>query len=320
MELYIDFGIKIYMKLHIPNSAFLGNMDTFIRSYSPLSDNSLEITFNKSWMSVHPLVLSMTAALALQIKQNGGKIDAETPEATSKHYLDRMGLFKFLGIPSLSIREHEPAGRFIAITQITDTPALTKFITDMIPLLHTDRDQSMPIEYVISELVRNVFEHAQTNVGAIVCAQFFKKTNRVSIGVADAGVGIRRTIQVSHHAPDDASAIKLALTPGITGSTKQVGGTEANAGAGLFFIKSIAKVNRDYFLIYSGNAMYKLLKTPAGKAIRLYANPMEDRYSMHADFPSWHGTAVGIDISVDKTQKFNELLDMIRQIYRIDTT
>lgn len=111
-------------------------------------------------------------------------------------------------------------------------------------------------------------------------------------------------------------AIQLALTPGITGTTNKIGGTEFNAGAGLFFIKSIAKVSRDFFMLYSGNAMYKLLKGGANtKRTILYIDPFEDKHSKNGDFPYWQGVAVGIDISLKQRQEFSQLLDFMKETY-----
>ena len=303
------------MRIHLPNSAFLGNIDPFLRSFDSSSPDKLEITANKKWISIHPVVLSMVASLGLAIDTKN--IRCEKLKATSKHYLERMGLFKLLGIKSgIKITEHEPAGRFIPLTQITNSRELTKFITDMIPLLHLEPKQAEPIKYIVSELVRNVLEHSQSDYGAVLSAQYYKKSNTIRIGIADIGVGIKKTINMSHSAPTHLDAIRLSLIPGITGTTRKEGGTELNAGAGLFFIKSIAKVNRDFFIIYSGNAMYKLLKSRNGKKhIRLYADPFEDRHSKGEDFPSWKGTIVGIDISLDTTKKFSILLDLIRETY-----
>ncbi|MBW3002810.1 ATP-binding protein [Candidatus Woesearchaeota archaeon] len=301
------------MKIHLPNSAFLGNIDSFLRRFDSSGPDKLEITANKKWISIHPAVLAMTAALGLAVGPKN--IHCEKLEAASKHYLERMGLFKLLGIKSkIEITEHEPAGRFIPLTKITNSQELSRFIADTIPLLHLKPEQAAPIKYILSELVRNVLEHAHAKNGAIVAAQYYKKSNTIRIGIADTGVGIRETISQSHSATTDLEAIKLALTPGITGTTRRLGGTEQNAGAGLFFIKSIAKVNRDFFLIYSGNAVYKLLKSKPGK-IRLYADPFKDRHSAGEDFPFWQGTVVGIDINLDETKEFSLLLDLIRDIY-----
>lgn len=303
------------MKIHIPNSAFLGNIDPFIRKFDPANPDSLEITANDKWISVHPVVLSMIAALGLKVEPQN--IACQKVKATSRGYLVRMGLFELLNVEhEININEHEPAGRFIPLTKVQNSKEISKFISDMVPLLHLAPEQSRSIKYIISELVRNVIEHSGSNEGAIVCAQYYKKSNRIGIGIADTGVGIKSTINKSHEAKNDIEAIKLALTPGITGTTKREGGTEQNAGAGLFFTKSIATVNRDFFVLYSGNSLYKLLKRSSSKKrINLYANPFQDRHSKETNLPYWQGTVVGIDISLDQTEEFSILLDYIRDTY-----
>ncbi len=302
------------MKIHLPNSAFLGNIDPFIRGFDPTAPDSLEITANDKWISVHPAVLSMIAALGLTVKPE--KITCQPFEATSRHYFVRMGLFKLLNIPSdIVIQEHEPAGRFIPLTQIRTAAEQTRFITDMIPMLHLEAEQAKTLGYIFSELIRNVIEHAETGNGALLCAQYYKKSNSIRVGIADTGLGIKSTITRSHAAPTDLDAIRLALMPGITGTTAKEGGTEQNAGAGLFFIKSIASVNRDFFVIYSGAGFYKLLKKSPARSKRLNADPFVDRHTVSSDMPPWRGTVVGVDITLDQTKEFSLLLDAIRDTY-----
>lgn len=302
------------MKIYIPNSAFLGNIDPFLRGFNTSDPEVLEITANKQWISIHPIVISMIAALGLSLSPK--QIKCEVMEARSKHYLKRMGLFDFLKINTgIEITEHEPAGRFIPLQQIKDSTKLTDFITEVVPLLHLDPKHAEPIRYILSELMRNVFEHSESRIGVIMCAQYYKKSNTIRIGIVDRGVGIKKTISAFHKAKTDLDAIRLALTPGITGTTRRIGGTDYNAGAGLFFIKSIATVNKDFFVIYSGNGMYKLLKADNKKGIRLHANPFKDKHSKGEDFPNWQGTAVGIDINLDNTEEFSLLLDLIRKSY-----
>jgi hypothetical protein len=60
----------------------------------------------------------------------------------------------------------------------------------------------------------------------------------------DVGRRRRESMALSHRVPTDAAALRLALQPGITGTTHRIGGTEFNAGAGLFFTKSIASLSR----------------------------------------------------------------------------
>ena len=307
------------MKIHIPNSAFLGNIDTFLRGLDPSDPERLEISFNKKWFSVHPMVLAMVASVGRTMLEQNRAIICEPIESKSGTYLIRMGLMKNLtNEPQQQMNEHEAAGRFIPLTNIRNSDELDQFLRELVPRLHTDPNSADAIKYAIDELVRNVLEHAESPYGAMVCAQFFKKTSRVSIGVADMGIGIRSSISRAHLVGSDKQAIALALTPGVTGTTTAPGGTAANAGAGLFFVKSIAKVNRDFFAIYSGTALYKLLKTKTGR-IELYADPLRDRNSFSDGFPIWRGTAIGIDISTNQTQNFSELMGMIRRVYSLDT-
>lgn len=303
------------MKIHLPNSAFLGNIDPFLRSFDPSEPDRLEITANEKWISIHPVVISMVAALGLRVKPEN--IHFAKLEAKSKHYLERIGLFKTIGVDSnIKILEHEPAGRFIPLTMVKNQTEASRVIVDLVPLLHLRPKQAEPIRYIVSELVRNVLEHARSPYGAILCAQFYKKTNIIRIGIVDTGIGITNSINISHHARDDLDAIRLALTPGITGTTARIGGTDSNAGAGLFFIKSIACTSRNFFILYSGNAMFKLLTRPvAAKRRILNSDPLKDRHSATTGLPRWQGTVVGIDISLGQKPEFTELLDMIRTTF-----
>lgn len=263
---------------------------------------------------MHPVVLSMVAALGMTIKPENihHKI-----ESKSGHYLERMGLFKMWGIESgMSIVEHEESERFIPLTCVRTEEELSRIITNISPLLHLDAypEQADTMRYIIDEITRNVIEHADAEHGAIVCAQYYPRSKKIRIGVADSGIGIRATIRHSHKADTHLEAIRLALWPGITGTTGKPGGTAQNAGAGLFFTKSIARVNQDFFLIYSGDAMYKLLIPKENQRLSIPHDPFKDRHSKEENLPLWKGTAVGIDITLKQTQQFQVLLKALNEV------
>jgi len=255
--------------------------------------------------------------MAMQVGKKNTKFHNLT--ASSGHYLDRMGLFNFTSQPSpYAITKHEEAGRFIPLTIIKNSTEQSKFITDMIPLLHLPPDKTAPIKYTIGELVRNVIEHSNSQSGAIVAAQYYKKSNTIRIGICDRGIGIMKSMTTfwRSHSNTDINAIKWALMPGISGTTNREGGTEENAGAGLFFIKSIAQVARNYFMIYSGSGVYKLLLHD--KRIinpRLHSNPDDDEHSERNDAPYFQGTLVAIDLSLENNENFTKLLSNIREVY-----
>lgn len=303
------------MKIYLPNSAFLGNIDRFLKRFDPASPDRLAISSHSEWIAVHPVVLSMVAALAITVPK--GNIQCEKLEAKSKGYLARMGLLRILGLPDIPMMQHESAGRFIPITQIRTSSEATKFIAEMIPLLKVERAHAETIVHIISELLRNTLEHSQSPLGAMVCAQWYPKSNSVKIGIADTGVGIKQTINFSYPAATDIEAIRLALEPGVTGTTRRFGGTEQNAGFGLFFIKSIASTNRDFFVMYSGRGFYKLLKKPlSAKRAILHMDAFKDKHAHANEFPCWRGTVVGIDINLAHKQELSKLLSAIGSMYR----
>ena len=84
------------MKLHLPNSAWINNVDCFINSLDTSDPKVLKITSHKDWVSVHPAVLCMVASLGMTVRANGGEINFPVMTATSKHYFERMKLFDFL--------------------------------------------------------------------------------------------------------------------------------------------------------------------------------------------------------------------------------
>jgi len=303
------------MKVFLSNSDYLAYFGTFISRLDLSQPDRLDITTHDKWVSVHPAVLTFVAALGLTVDKRSITIDEVS--ARSGHYLERMGLFQMLGLPSqFDITKHEASGRFVPLTVIKTSDEQTKFITDMIPLLHLKPEHADAIKYVVGELVRNVLEHSRSEHGAIVAAQYYPTSNMIRLGICDTGIGVKQSITRSHFAKSDIDALKLALIPGITGTTRREGGTEANAGAGLFFIKSMASIGRDYFAIYSGKGVYRLLKRRRSKKLPpLYADPNLDKHSETNEAPNFSGTLVAVDISLETTEHFSALLSAIRSTY-----
>lgn len=274
---------------------------------------------HKKWVMVHPAALAFTAALAKTVTFNGGRVVGKVEMIPSLPYLIRMKLFNFVPLNyGKDIKEHEQAGRFIPLTNITKATEIQNFIIDMVPLLHAPPDKVAPIKYVFSELLRNALEHSKSQIGPVICAQYYKDKGVLSLGVADIGIGLRESLNKFHHPVDDWHAIRLALKPGITGTTARFGGTDYNGGAGLFFTKSIAAMSRNYFVIASNTAMFKLKPEKVGKEIKLNSDPERDHHQTVVGLPKIPGTIVGIDISITAEDSFKDLMAQIRDAYRID--
>jgi anti-sigma regulatory factor (Ser/Thr protein kinase) len=305
--------------LFIPNSIALRSFDSIFTSNDfDFSDKKVDIRFHETYVAMHPIGLALYAALGDHFRQNKIETTARINHAIrSIPYLQRMGLFSALGYNDpVKTVNHEETGRFIPLTRITTSTELATFMKTIDPILHTTPDTSRTVKHAFSEVLRNVLEHSLAHQGGHVCATYNQRRKKISIGIADAGIGIREGMAGYKKFTSDLEAILDAITPGISGTTKRLGGTEENAGAGLFFTKCIAQSTRNHFLVYSGDSYFKLLTTPKGKNVQFNADPRTDHATRKTGLPYFPGTVVGIDIHIEDTTAFNKLMQIIGDAYR----
>jgi anti-sigma regulatory factor (Ser/Thr protein kinase) len=232
-----------------------------------------------------------------------------------------MKVFERAGIDfQPDITEHEEAGRFMPVTQVTNSSEVRGVMGNVSALLHLDgkKDALLAVQYCASELIRNVIEHSGSKEGAFVSAQRYKKPNRVTIAVADCGFGIADHLAANYpEARDDnAKALQLAMTPGITGAVAGTYGSPDNAGAGLFITRAMAKVTGGYFFLASGSAAYRLRRGLKGKRldgifIDPFAEPRRDVWQF--GHVAWRGTLVSMEIVTDKISNFDQFFAWVRQ-------
>lgn len=305
--------------LYIPNSISLRNFDNLFQNNDfDFSDKKISITFHPTYVAMAPIGLAFYAAIGDLIKTQGIENAAKLNfRIRSIPYLQRMGLFRSLGFSNpIETVEHDETGRFIPITKIRTSEELTHFIKTIDPILHTNRNNSRAIKHVFSEVLRNVLEHSGSPAGGNVCATYNRKRQKISIGISDIGEGLLTHLSKHHSVANYKSAIKLALTPGISGVTNRIGGDSENAGAGLFFTKCIAQSTNNHFVIYSGNTYYKLRFSAKRTLNKFNSNPFDDYCTIKENLPFFPGTLVGIDINIKDSQAFDNLIENIGSAYR----
>lgn len=305
--------------LYIPNSIALANFDSIFKYNDfDFSDGKVEIQFHPKYVAMHPVGLALYAAFGDYFRLNEIETSATINyEIRSIPYLQRMGLFSTLGYSNpVETKKHEETGRFIPLTRIITSDGLATFLKTIDPILHTTPDTSRTVKHVFSELLRNVLEHSLSQLGGHVCATYNRKRKKVSIGISDTGRGILKGMIGYKRFTSHKKAILSALIPGISGTTKRLGGTTENAGAGLFFTKCIAQSTRNHFLIYSGDSYFKLRARPLSENIQFNANPEDDFATIKDSLPVFPGTVIGIDIHIEDTTAFNKLMQMIGDSYR----
>ena len=317
---HCDFPKGNVLKIRIPNSARLQGAENFLKKVEDLDDPGLVVDLPYNAFSVHPLVIAATAAAGIAAIDRGEEVEiVGNLTGSGGTYLTRMGLFKTLGLAEpVDIVEHEATGRFVSLRVISNGSELTQFIQELAPLLHRTPDEAAAISYAVAELVRNTLEHAGKNAKAVVAANLYPSSGVIGLGVADCGRGIRDSLSMFHKVDDDLAAIQLALRPGVTGTTSRVGGTELNAGAGLFFCKGMAYTSRNYLVVASGRGMFKLLCTRADQAVdEIYLEAENDRATRRLDETNWPGTVVGLDIAGDAHGAFPSFLGYMQKAYAV---
>jgi hypothetical protein len=114
---------------------------------------------------------------------------------------------------------------------------------------------------------------------------------------------------------DSALALRLAMQPGVTGASKagMYGATE-NAGAGLFITRAIAKATGGYFVLLSGDAVFRLRRLRTKDEPLVYHDAFSDpRHDLWMLKSPWQGTVAAVEIATEKIPDFQAFFKWIRQ-------
>lgn len=307
-------------RFRIPTNATIHAAHNFMdanRFFQDGDDAVLE--FNPRWVHTEPIALAMAASWGGWCRRRGIPLRVENLGPTAD-YAARMRLFEHLQIDyNPGRREHEEAGRFVPLSNIRTPRDISALIADLSALLHLDHDPESlaALQYCTSELLRNVIEHSQSPEGAYACAHNYagSGTHRVSLAVADCGMGIMRHLGRAYPevVNDPMQALRLAMQPGITGALAGPYGPPENAGAGLFVTRSIAKGTGGYFFLLSGTAAYRLFRAPEalGEAPPS-VDPFTDRSNQWLFDTPWEGTVVTLEIRTERIFQFQDFFSWIR--------
>ncbi len=286
------------MKIYFSNRGNLRNFRGFVEDLDLSEPDILQIFVNERWFAVHPANLVLAAALALKVGKWNSEITGKIPDCA--YVLERMELFQFLRTKSpFKKSKEENEGRFIPITLIRSYQEKNELLDTLVLRLGLEEGQSMLVKIVLNELISNALDYSNSVDGVVIAAQYYKKSNKVSLAVCDTGEGMWGSLDEKWHPRNDLEAIHLALTPGVAMDANMDRSSDTNAGNGLFMIKSLARTTRDYLSIYSGTAEFTLLKGDRRLKRRLKGDPTMDAHSETNEVTPFQGTLVALDISLD---------------------
>lgn len=300
------------MKAFFSNQGNLRNVRKFLEKLDFSEPERLIVQAEGEWLAVHPAQLTMVANLALQ----AGKWQAEMSDnlPVSGKVLAEMGLYEFMGSKSPfkgAVADEKEAIPLMMVRDEGDRAKLMK----KVGLMELEREQRRVVQFLVGSLVDNALEWS--DVAPVVAVKYYPKTRRVGLSVCDAGKGVWGSLNEAWKPRNDLDAIEMALRPGVSGMNEHLGGKAVVGGMGLFAARAMAKLTRDYFLIYSGTGMYEMMRGDKRSRRKIRGDAMRDRCFKTNEMAPFLGTLVAMDVSVDEVTEFQEMMNEIVRAYRL---
>jgi len=187
---------------------------------------------------------------------------------------------------------HVPALQFEDGGSYDISEILNRVMELILGQLEADRNALAAVEWSLSEIMDNVLNHAESEVGGFVQATAFKQSNRVEFIVADAGIGIPKRMGVQNH----QKAVRNAIDEGVTSDPTK------NAGNGLYGSYRIAFLSRGQFEINS------LLG-------HLFCNGETEKIEERREKIPYSGTSVRCSINLNDPDLLSNALNFKGQIH-----
>ena len=153
-----------------------------------------------------------------------------------------------------------------------------------------DKDLSM-LSVGIKESINNVYDHANSEIGAYVFCQYYPKIKTIRVCVSDLGDGIPNVVRKANPGFSDTKCLKWAL---IEKNTTQ--SLPSNAGMGLSIIKDFTKITKGKLKILTGDCDYAL-------------NSNGNETFRENSIKPFKGTLIELDIKVDQLEDISESFD-----------
>ena len=252
---------------------------------------SVAIDFSRSTFAA-PWVAAMFGAYGCWLRGSQGREVKLWLDENSQvgNFLKRARLPQLLGGESEDVGA-SGADRIFPLTQIHKSKEIQPCVNELMRLLAIeDPEIADAIRYSLVELLRNVVQHAYSDIGAVVIGNYYPKAGQVDIVVVDFGRGIRMALQERYREiKDDYKAVKFALQPHVSGTFPH-GAYESmasNAGLGLFFIREIAARSGGGFFLGSGSMLAAIRGSEDGV-------PQKRYYTSKTD--GWRGTVAVLQL------------------------
>jgi len=196
-----------------------------------------------------PSGVALFGSWVLQSRKAGKRISIECPS----NIRERMGMLQIEALvgPGFAIGSGSPIQHYVPIQTISNDEDLFRtvnLICDLILKNIGEAGTLLPaVEWCANEVVDNILRHSDSEVPGCVCATFDATSRKLEIAISDSGRGILNSIRESHSPFNNAEAIGLAITRGVTRDTN------VGQGFGLAGSLEIVEKSRGSFELTSGD-------------------------------------------------------------------
>jgi hypothetical protein len=288
----------------LPTQTDLATILNFARELDDFAThNRVVIDFGKPRF-FSPFSMLFIAAKLKSFRLKNTKLCIQFRNQHEHDYPAHMGFFRMFGMEhGRGVGEAQGSENYLPITclerssfygspadQYEELPDLIQRHADKLALIiarnkEENADMFDVLSYSIREVMRNVFEHSQSN-SLYYCAQYWPKSNKVEFGVADFGVGIRRGLaeNPNFRFGTDKEAIECSLLPSVSGKTHLPRRSDNwhNSGYGLYMTSRLARNGGNFVLASGETAIHVSRKTKnnystsfPGTALRFNLNVSE---------------------------------------------
>lgn len=172
-------------------------------------------------------------------------------------YLARVELKTLAGYEDDYNRRRHAGDHLTSIIEVADARERGAARAKVLEVLGIEHNGArLVLDYCLEEILRNVEDHADSPVNALLQAQYYEQRRQVVLAVADTGHGILWNMRQRHpDLDDDESALRASLQPGVSGRNVRKG---TNAGLGLTVTSRLITRMGGTFHLASGDTLIEL--------------------------------------------------------------
>lgn len=269
----------------------IAHMESVAGVLADIPPSTDEVEFDFAGVD-HIYVVGLTALAAWCSKYRKTPEIVNASETTLK-YLDVIGFAKVSRGGISPYKDIDPSFG-MAIEDISSESQPESVASKLVTII--DEQMSFPqttrqgLIVVFAELVENIQRHAGSGSAAFACAQVYPRRRKLTICVADTGIGIKESILTSSNEglvrriEQGESPVELACAPLVTSKP------EKHSGYGLYVASELAVRNGGTFRMFSGNEVFTR-----------YRKGWQKRESLTRVSDPWNGTWVAMILDLDAT-------------------